>query len=146
MSQEKDIAKHYKRKQIESSSPGKLIVMLYEKAIEHLDNAEEAINGKNLDRIESFHNSVITCQNIITELTVSLDIENGGDVANNLFRLYDFMNYRLVDSNIRKDTKALDEVRGLLKTLKSGWEQVQDAPIPEDKLDNVKRKGFNIQG
>lgn len=146
MNKEKDVAKMYKRKQIESAPPGKLIVMLYEAALDHLEKARNISETENgIDRIEKFHNNMITAQNIITELTAALDMEKGGEIAKNLFRLYDFMSWRLVDANIKKDLKGIDEVREILTTLKSGWEEIQDTPIPEEDMKNIS-KGLNLQG
>lgn len=142
---ENDIAKHYKRKEIESTPPGRLIVMLYGKALEHLDNAEEVQKGDDVDKIEKYHNSLVTCQSIITELTVALDMEKGGDLAKNLYRLYDFMNYRLMDANVKKEIKAIHEVRDLLLTLKAGWEEVQDTPIDEGQFKKG-QTGLNLKG
>jgi flagellar protein FliS len=143
---EDKIAKMYKRKQIESAPPGRLIVMLYDKAIEHLDNAEEVMNLKGADNIEKFHNSLITTQNIITELTVALDMKKGGEIAENLFKLYDFMNYRLVDANIKKDRKAIPEVRKILANLRGAWEEIQDTPLPSDESARTLSKGLNLKG
>lgn len=142
---DKDVARMYKRKQIESASPGRLIVMLYDAALDNLDKAEEAITGEGADRFEKFHNYMMTSQNIITELTVALDMDKGGEIAKNLFRLYDFCNWRLVDGNVKKDTKAIQEVRKVLEVLKSGWEEIQDTPIPDSDMKNL-NQGLNLQG
>ena len=142
---DKDVARMYKRKQIESASPGRLIVMLYDAALDNLQKAEDIITGKESDRYEKFHNHMMTSQNIITELTVALDMDKGGEIAKNLFRLYDFCNWRLVDGNVKKDVKAIQEVRKVLEVLKSGWEEIQDTPIPE--MDSKKlNQGLNLQG
>lgn len=143
MAKEKDVAKMYKRKQIESAPPGHLIVMLYDAAIEKIDKCKEIIKqDKGLDRIEKFHNTIVVAQNIITELTAALDMENGGEIAQNLFRLYDFMNWRLIDVNVKKDYKGLDDVREVLITLRSAWEEVKDTEIREQQ----EPKGLNLKG
>ena len=61
---------------------------------------------------------------IVTELQNTLRLEDGGDVARELDRLYTYMTTRLVDSNLKKDRKALDEVHRLLSTVREGWAQV----------------------
>ncbi|MFT4552837.1 MAG: flagellar protein FliS [Chlamydiales bacterium] len=142
---DKDVARMYKRKQIESASPGRLIVMLYDAVLDNLKKAEEVITGDEADRFEKFHNHMMTSQNIITELTVALDMEKGGEIAKNLFRLYDFCNWRLVDGNVKKDTKAIQEVRKVLEVLKSGWEEIQDTPIPDGDIKKL-NQGLNLQG
>ena len=92
-SQHKSIAKLYKRKQVESASPAQLIVMLYDAALDQLGKAELAMEDTTPRRIEKYHNALIACQNIITELISSLDLEKGGEIATNLFNLYDYMIY-----------------------------------------------------
>ncbi|MCB1136818.1 MAG: flagellar export chaperone FliS [Chlamydiia bacterium] len=124
MANQGDVAKFYKRKQIESATPGQLVVLLYEGAIEYLNRAERALGQEGNSRYEHFHNNLIACQNILTELSVSLDMELGGEIAENLYRLYDYMNYRLVDANMEKDLKGLHEVKELLSTLREAWIEV----------------------
>jgi len=145
MSEKKNVAKHYKRKQIESAPPGRLVVMLYDAILERLDQADEIIGKKGVEHIEKLHNTLVVCQNIITELSVALDMEKGGEIAENLFRLYDFMNWRLVDANVKKDKKAIGEVREVLLILREGWVQIQDTPLPKEKTKNLTR-GLNLEG
>jgi flagellar secretion chaperone FliS len=145
MNEKKNVAKMYKRKQIESASPGRLIVMLYEAILENLDKAEAVLKEDVAEKYEKFHNYMMVAQNIITELTVALDMEQGGEVAKNLFRLYDFCNWRLVDGNVKKDPKAIREVRKVLIVLKEGWEEIQDTPIPDEDIKNL-NKGLNLKG
>ena len=95
-----DAAKRYKKRQIESATPGQLVVLLYEGAVDHLNRAELSYKETGPERIEKFHNSLIACQNIISELMVSLDMEKGGEIAKNLFRLYEYINNRLIDANL----------------------------------------------
>lgn len=144
MAKEKDVAKMYKRKQIESAPPGHLIVMLYDAAIDKIDKCKEILEEeKGLDRIERFHNTIVVAQNIITELTAALDMENGGELAKNLFRLYDFMNWRLIDVNVKKDYKGLDDVKEVLITLRTAWEEVKDTNVDEKQK---APKGLNLKG
>lgn len=146
MSSETEIAKLYKQKQIESASPGRLIVLLYDATIEFLVKAEKDFEAQGPSWIEDFHNSLIGAQNIITELLVALDVEKGGEVAKNLFRLYEYMNHELVEANMNKTVEPVETVRGLLETLRDAWVEVQDSvssgetgPIPEGT-------GLNLQG
>ena len=53
----------------------------------------------------------------------TLDRQNGGEVAVNLYKLYEYLNYRLVQSNIKKDVAGIDEVLKHLKELKATWEE-----------------------
>ena len=84
---QKNVARHYKKKQVESASPLKLIIMLYDAALDQLNKASLALEDESPNRIEKYHNALIAAQNIITELIASLDMEAGGEVAKNLFKL-----------------------------------------------------------
>ena len=101
------------------------------------------------------HKYLLACQNIITELTVALDMENGGDLAQKLFQLYDYMNYSLVDINVTKRIEGIEEIRGLLLTLKEGWEKLAENDSKEEVEISASNSepqepnsggGLNIQG
>lgn len=142
--QQKAIAQEYKRKQIETAKPGELIVMLYDAALDSLKRSKEALQIQGPERIEAFHNALVKAQNIVTELLVALDLEKGGEVAKNLFRLYEFMHRRLVDANITKTVEPIEEVQGLLETLREAWVEVQGVVPADTKPSN--QASINIQG
>lgn len=112
--------KQYQQTQIQTSSPEKILIMLYDGAIQFLNKAKVAVENKN---IEETHNNIISAQRIITEFMNTLDIKTGGEVAKNLFSLYEYLHYRLVQANLKKDTSMIDEVLVHLKDLKQTWEE-----------------------
>ena len=61
---------------------------------------------------------------IVGGLRSSLDMSAGGDIAANLDNLYEYMERRLLESNVNNDTGILDEVASLLREIKSGWESI----------------------
>lgn len=63
-------------------------------------------------------------------LKASLDKNAGGDLAQNLSALYDYMSQRLLIANLKNDIDALDEVSGLLTDLKGAWEEIRPAVAP----------------
>ncbi|NCF70150.1 MAG: flagellar export chaperone FliS [Chlamydiales bacterium] len=126
MTEKNPFSKTYKKQQIESASPGELVVLLYDGAIDYLTKAQNALSSDGLDRIEKFHNNLISCQNIINELTASLDMEKGGDIAKNLFRLYDFMYRKLVSANLDKNQDDLSSIKNMLIQLRDAWVKVTD--------------------
>lgn len=121
----KDVARMYKQKQVESATPVQLVVMLYNAAIEHLEVAERALESNKPEDKEVFHKRMVIAQNIVTELVLGLDMERGGDIADKLFKLYDYINYRLVSANLSTNKeislKGIIEVKNLLDTVRSGW-------------------------
>ena len=121
----------YLKNQIETSSPGQLLILLYDGAIKFLNQAKIGIQNKD---IELTHNNLIKAQNIISELRDTLDMEIGGELANNLFALYNYFNRRLVQANIKKEIEPVDEVLEHLRGLRDTWKQAIIKKREEEKL------------
>ena len=111
---------------ITSASPQKLVVLLYEGAIKsiaeaklHLKQNDVAAKGKMISKAIA----------IIDEgLKLSLDEKAGGELAQNLKALYDYMCRRLLLANLKNEVEPLDEVSRLLGELKQAWEAIGKTP------------------
>jgi flagellar protein FliS len=115
--------------------------MLYDEAIKQIDTAAAALEAQT-KKLDVVHNAITKAQNIVTELTVSLDFEKGGEMAKNLFNLYMFFNNRLMEANIRKDAATLRVVRNFMAQIRESWVQIaniQVQPAPPSS-------GVNIAG
>ncbi len=117
----------YNRVGIESSitaaDPHKLISMLYQGALQAITNAK---NGILRNDIPGKGASISKAMAIIGEgLHASLDKSVGGELAQNLASLYDYMVYRLFAANLNNDVVALDEVSRLLSDLKDAWDSIR---------------------
>ena len=110
----------YRQTQAETAAPGELVVMLYLGAARFVGSAVEAMDAQN---VPAAHNSLIRAQAVISELLETLNLERGGDLARNLMQIYEYMNYRLVEANLRKDATPAREVERLLRELLPAWEQ-----------------------
>lgn len=110
----------YKKASVQTSSPEQILIMLYDGAIRFLNQAKVHIQNKN---IEQSHANIIKAQRILTEFMSSLDMDTGGEMASNLFNLYEYLHYRLVQANIKKDLEAIDEVLDHLRGLKETWQE-----------------------
>lgn len=110
----------YKRNFVETTTPLGLIIMLYDGAVSNLLRAERVIRSG--DR-EEFGRTLAKAQDIVYELMGSLDFEKGGEIARNLYRIYEYMTYRLLQANLRGDAEIVCEVRDLLVQLKEAWEE-----------------------
>jgi len=126
--------KQYQQTQIQTASPEKILIMLYDGAIQFLNKAKIAIENKN---IEETHNNIIAAQRIITEFMNTLDLQTGGDMAKNLFSLYEYLHYRLVQANLKKDISMIDEVIDHLKDLKQTWEEAIKIALRERSQQQV---------
>lgn len=115
-----DPVQAYRETQIKTANQIKLIVMLYDGAIRHLNLAVEELAGghEHYDRV---NNHIVAAQDIVSELMSSLDFERGGEIARGLFSIYSYANRRLLDGNVRKDTGPLAEVKRLLAELRDAW-------------------------
>lgn len=112
--------KQYQKSQIETASQEQILIMLYNGAIQFLNIAKKAMEEKD---IETMHNHIIKAQKIITEFQTTLDMENGGDLAQRLYSLYAYLHKRLVEANIKKNADYIDEVLTHLKDLRDTWLQ-----------------------
>ena len=108
----------YKNTQISTATPGQLVVMLYDGAIKF---CKMAILGMESENIETASNNLIKVQNIVNELKISLDKKAGGDISETLDSLYEYMIRRLVEANMKKDSKIVKEVQVMLEELREAW-------------------------
>lgn len=111
---------------IESASPHKLILMLYEGALVSISSARLHMQRKEVAEKGAAISKAIEI--ISTGLKAGLDTNAGGDLALRLSALYDYMCTRLLHANMKNDPRALDEVAKLLGELKSAWEEIADDP------------------
>lgn len=108
----------YFRKQIETASPERIVLMLFDGLNRNLEQSLEAIRKQ---QIESAHRRLIQAQNILSELAGSLNMEKGGDVARNLLSLYSYMIDQLVAANLQKSSEPVERVIRLLLPIREAW-------------------------
>lgn len=107
---------------VSSASPHKLISLLYEGALIAIANAIVHLERGDVPARGSSISKAIT---IIDEgLKVSVDLDAGGELSQNLIALYEYMTYRLLTANLQADREALDEVESLLRGLKGAWDAI----------------------
>ena len=104
-----------------TASPHRLVQMLMEGALDKILASKRfmAVNdiakkGENISWTISIVDSLRSC----------LNLESGGEFAQNLAALYDYMEQRLLEANIKNDPKLLDEVAQLILQIKSGWDAI----------------------
>jgi flagellar protein FliS len=114
-------AHHYLQTQVRSSSPLELVVMLYDGALQATTAAYDAMTRRDIPARRA---ALSRAMAIIGELQNTLDLKNGGAVAGELDRLYDWMTAELVQATVRQDPAPIDAVRRVLATLRDGWQQI----------------------
>ncbi|MGV3665329.1 MAG: flagellar export chaperone FliS [Leptospira bouyouniensis] len=134
----------YKANEISTVSQIKLIVMLFDGAIRFLGVAKDNMTPRKYDVV---NNNIIKTQDIITELLLSLNMEEGKEVANNLLSLYIYLKKRLLEANMRKDKAIIDECIKILGELKNSWEDLEKKePQAPSQSSNQRTTGISITG
>ncbi len=122
----------YRESQITSATPEETVLMLYDGAIRFLSTAIKEVE----------ENSNIPGKSILLEKTVKiidylqscLDSEKGEIIARNLNSLYDYMVIELTKANLRNDTAKMQEILGLLITIRDGWNGICDKNSGNGKM------------
>lgn len=122
--------KEYRKNQIETATPEKILILLYDGAIQYLNKAK--IGLEQGDQTQ-FHNNLLGCEKIILEFMNTLDMEAGGSLAQNLYRLYQYLYNTLVKTGINKEVKGIDEVLKHLTGLRETWQKAIEISNAEKK-------------
>lgn len=121
------------KQDVANADPHKLTLMLLQGALDRIAYAKGAMERKEFDVKANF---ISKASAIIMHLRDTLDIDVGGEVAENMFALYNYMIERLSDAHINNNLNILDEVSSLLTPIRDAWVQ-----IPED----AKQEAFEAQ-
>jgi len=106
---------------ISEASPHRLIQMLLDAALDKIAVAKGLMLNK---KIAEKGKTISLTVAIIDTLRVSLDKSAGGEIANNLEMLYEYMNRRLTEANLHNDPAILDEVSNLIRPIKEAWDAI----------------------
>ncbi|UDF34270.1 UNVERIFIED_ORG: flagellar export chaperone FliS [Shinella sp. XGS7] len=109
--------------QTAQASPLQLVLVLMDGLLDELARARGHIEAR---RYELKAASLEKCVSIINGMSSALDMEAGGEVVQNLARLYDYCAERLYRAGIELKVEIIDEVRQLLEQIRGGWQGVQD--------------------
>ncbi len=117
----------YMQTKVTTSTPGHLVVMLYDGAITFLEQAKIHMQEKNFAQ-----KGVLISQalDIIAELDGSLNTERGGEIARTLHTLYMYCNARLLQANLKMTQEPIDEVVTILSAFRSAFAEICHTPHP----------------
>ena len=111
----------YMNQQVMTASPAKLVYMLYDRAISSLREAVAAIEtGQIEDRWKANNRAM----DILQHMWSTLDLDQGGEIGDNLNQLLPYMMLRLPDVDIHNDPAPAQEVIGLLEPLRDAWREI----------------------
>jgi flagellar protein FliS len=135
-------ARAYRSNSILTASPGQLVLMLFDGALNALAIARTACDDSNNDprRFEVIHTQITKAQKIIAELQGTLNLEAGGEFARTMYRLYDYYDRRLTEANLRKQSAPIAEVERLLGEVRNAWFEMlreKDSTAPAPALHQV---------
>ena len=119
------IARSYKAQSIQTASPGKLVLMLFDGALRFMAAATRAFDEDDFTkRNEDINNNLIRAQNIVTELQSSLDMSVPGDLPGTLYRLYDYVLHQLQQANLKKIVGPIGEGEKTINELREAWAEM----------------------
>lgn len=136
----------YKKASVKTASPAELIVLLYEGAVKKLASASSKFTADGklpVAQIESFSADILRAQEIITELQVSLDMEQGGQIAQNLMSLYLYFNDQLRSANISRSKEKVDFVQNMMSELSATWKKAAENTVAMPSMQ--RQQTLNIQ-
>lgn len=106
---------------VSSATPHSLVAMLLDGLLEKLAKASGAMQRGDTSVQGS---SISSAMRIVDALRASLDHERGGELAGNLGAMYDYMERRLVEANMKSNIKIVEEVVSLIDQIKFGWDAI----------------------
>lgn len=118
--------KQYKQNSINTSTPEELTLMLYNGAIKFAKIAKINMEEKN---IQETSNNLVKSQDIINELNATLNMDY--ELSENLRHLYNFISDQLVEANIQKDAKILDEIIPIIEGMRGTWKEAMEVAKQE---------------
>ena len=119
------VAKSYKASSVQTASPGKLVLMLFDGYLRFTSAAKNAWDEPDIiKKNEGINNNLIRAQNIVTELQSSLDMTVPGDLPGTLYRLYDYVLTNLQQANITKDSQKVIDADKVISELREAWAEM----------------------
>lgn len=109
----------YKNNSINYASNEQLLLMLVDGAVKFAKKAESALEEK---KIKETHDNIIRTEDIFLELMASLD-RSAGDWAVQLYKVYQFIHDKLIEANLKKDIKILQEIMPLIEDVRDTWHE-----------------------
>lgn len=114
----------YKNNSVNFASKDQLLLMLVDGATKFSKIGRQAIIDKD---IKKAHENIVKTQNIFYELMATLDVSKGGEWAESLMQVYEFIVRRLTDANIKKGILIMDEIIPLIEDVRDTWNEAYKA-------------------
>ncbi len=138
----KTIAQQYKETTIKTADSGETILLLYKKAISHLEHSLEYFSQGHV-AYDKINMHITKAQEIITELSVALDHKAYPSLVENLLGLYLYFNRELGEANRAKTSDKIHPIIRMLKELLATWKQVASQAVTP--MTTMPKRGINIE-
>ena len=135
--------KQYQTSNITTATPEKLMIMLFDGAIQFLQKAKTAIAEKNLKERSV---NIESARKIVRELMRTIDLENGNDVSKSLFKLYNTMAMKLIKANVSKNTDLIDEVLEDMMNIRWGFQKAIEIQSGISSVEEVMKEQAEMSG
>ncbi len=133
----------YQKNLVEGADRGTLVLLLYDGLLKFLFEAKKSFEEENYK--EGF--ALLTrADRIVKELIGSLDMEKGGEIAHNLFRLYEFVLWKLLLAEKERKAKHIEEASHIIYELRSAWKEAISKMKEGEKSEKVDRKDKKEKG
>jgi flagellar secretion chaperone FliS len=109
----------YQQNSVNTASPGELTLMLYNGCLKFLNKGKQAMRENN---IQEKNTNLQKAQRIIQELMATLNLEY--EIAKQMMVMYEYMNRRLIEANIKNDISIVEEVEGFVTEFRDTWKEV----------------------
>ena len=116
--------------ELRTASQSRLVVMIYDEIIDALNRAIAAVDS---GAIQDRCNAITEAMELVAQLALSVDIERGGEIAENLAQIYKFILAHLPWVNLRNDAQAARDALQLVTPLRNAWIEL-DARVTEGKV------------
>jgi flagellar protein FliS len=130
--------KQYKQVQVKTANNKKLLLMLYQGCIKFLRIAKKSIKEEDMENANEY---LKKSQAIIDELRYTLDMDKGGEISKNLYKLYNFMYSELISANINKEIEPIENVEELMMDLLETWKEVINNPNQGNEQQKINMSG-----
>ncbi len=117
-------AQTYRQNAVLTASPEKLVQMLYDGAIRHLERSRIGLGDTTKSHGPVVGESLGKAMAIVGELRSTLDMDAGGEIAENLDRLYEFTLDQLSQANLNRAAEPVEHGLRVIRTLKEGWDGI----------------------
>ncbi len=121
----------YQINDISTASQGQLILMMYDGALQAVNQAIQCMAGKDIAGQSKY---ILKAQDIVNELSLALDMKQGGEISKTLEQLYQFALNQLMQANITSDTMYLESVTKVMTPLREAWSRIAETSEPEPDL------------